>query len=589
MYVPGLGTPLSHVHASSVSWTLVMVSRETWRLFRLKVATRSIGESTTSSCVWSSSNVTMSLVCQRCTASCLEVAHRNATIRCGLTTLLRIPLVTFEDMFYTCRMTHSASDLDQHRGLLEAWVEKRRQIAVLEAEASALLADRVKVHDTVVYDHPHHREAIHRSMIAEYSAAGRMSKGSVEYAFADACFLDADHPAVRDAFGRGAITVTHMREIIRAGMPVRQAVRDGKAAAETLGLYDTAALVVAEQESPARTAAMVRQIASALAGETVVERHQRARGERSVTVRSIDDGLALLQVVLPEHLAHAILDRLTRLGQQLIAARAGHRPGLDSDHRPGLDSGLRPGLDSGLESVFFQDTAPDNPLRDDPAHERHPHVIFGTDSTFATDPSCDVDSIPSDERGIDAIRADLLSDLLLVSQPSTATGSEFEGIHARIQVTVAASTLLGADDRPAELDGFGPLHPDIARDLAGGNGGWSRLFLDHTGMVTATSAYTPTASMRRHLRARDQHCRFPGCRMPVHRCQIDHNHDHAKGGRTSIDNLSHFCTGHHALKHPAIAEQHRWRARQLGGGDIEWTSPLGRTYTDASPRRVMFL
>lgn len=465
--------------------------------------------------------------------------------------------------------------------LLDAWVEKRREIAALEAEAAALLAERMRLLEADVREHPHHRESIHRSMIAEYSAAGCMAKGSVEYAFTDACFLDAEHPTVRAAFRRGAISAAHVREIVRAGMVVRQAVREGRVPSETVGVYDTAALVVAEHESPARTRAMVRQVASSLAGETLVERHARARDERAVTVRSLDDGLALLQVVLPEHLAHAILDRLTRLAQQVIATRDDQEPILPPDV-----------LDSGADPVFLHDLAADDPLRDDLAFNsgigEHAHVIFGDHGTFTVDPSWGVEHVPADTRGIDEVRADLLSDLLLTSEPSAA-GTGIEGIHARIQVTVSATTLLGADDRPAELDGIGPLHPDIARDLAGRNGGWSRLFLDHTGAVTATAAYAPTAAMRRHLQARDQHCRFPGCRMPVHRSQIDHNHDHAKGGKTSIDNLSHLCVGHHSLKHPDIAERYRWRARQLAGGDIEWTSPLGRVYTDASPRRVMFV
>lgn len=469
-------------------------------------------------------------------------------------------------------MAASANDIDQREALLEAWVEKRRRIASLEAEASALLADRLQLREEDVREQPQHREAIHRSMIAEYSAAGHLSKGSVEYAFADALFLASEHALVRDAFRRGVISAAHVREIVREGMVVRQGVRDGRADPETLALYDTAALVVAEQDSPARARTMVRRIASSLAGETVVERHDRARGERSVTLRSLDDGLALLQVVLPEHLAHAIFDRLTQLAQHVISTRGESTRGERAcDHHeapvPSPD-GLEPGADQVLPQS---------------------HVIFGDSDTFTTDPSLDGRALPTDERGIDAVRTDLLSDLLLTTDPSAAAGTARENVQARIQVTIAAETLAGIDDRPAELDGLGPLHPDVARDLAGRNGGWSRLFLDRAGIVTATAAYTPTAAMRRHLQARDQHCRFPGCRMPVHRCQIDHNHDHARGGSTSIDNLSHFCIGHHSLKHPGIAEKHRWRARQLPGGDIEWTSPLGRRYTDASPRRVMFV
>jgi hypothetical protein len=94
------------------------------------------------------------------------------------------------------------TDIEQRQQLLDAWVETRRQIAALEAEAATLLVDRMRLLDDDVREHPHHREAIHRSMIAEYSAAGRIAKGSAEFAFSDACLLDADHPAVQQSFRR---------------------------------------------------------------------------------------------------------------------------------------------------------------------------------------------------------------------------------------------------------------------------------------------------------------------------------------------------------------------------------------------------
>lgn len=495
-------------------------------------------------------------------------------------------------------------DSERRTMLLDAWVEKRQAIARLEAEASALLAERVQILDEDVRQAPFQRDAIHRSMVAEYSAAGHLSKGSVEYAFADAQLLRSEHSAVRESFQRGAISAAHVREILRAGAIVRDAVRSGRVDAGTLNLYDTAAIVVAEQEPPARTRAHVRQIATALAGEALLERHTRASAERCVTVRPVDDGLALLMVVIPEHLAVAIHDRLTHLARQVITARDDQEPALDPDL-----------LDAGPDPVYLHDLLPDDPHRDDPfligmqrvavrssGEHGEPTAIFGEGDTFTTDPlagmvdplvdpigSADVEHVPTDTRTLDQVRADLLTDLLLASDPSAAHGSGLDNITARIQVTLSASTLAGADDRAAELDGHGPLHPDIARALAGRHTGWSRLFLDPTGMVVETDTYTPTEGMRRHLRARDQHCRFPGCRTPVHRCQIDHNHDHAKGGRTTIGNLSHFCPGHHVLKHPDIDERHRWTARARPDGSIRWTSPIGRTYIDRPPRRVMFV
>lgn len=480
-------------------------------------------------------------------------------------------------------MSQTPSDqFEQRAMLLDAWVEKRRQIARLEAESAELLADRLLLRDADARENPYHRDTIHRSMVAEYSAAGHVSQGSVEYAFSDAAFLDSDHPVARASFHRGGITAAHVREIVRAGAVVREAVREGRADASALELYDTAAVVVAEQETPARTRALVRQIAAALAGETLVERHRRASSERSVTMRSVDDGLALITIVLPEHLAVAIMDRLTHLARRVVAARD------DVEAVPHHDVLAPDDLDSGENPIFPEDLDWSAPGLDE-------WVIFGERDTYTTDPlpaplpePCPVE-VPADTRTIDQVRTDLLTDLLLASDPTEAAGAGVDRVQAHIQVTIAATTLAGADDRPAELDGLGPIDPDIARDLAGRNGGWSRLFLDPTGMVTQTDTYSPTEGMRRFLRARDQHCRFPGCRMPVRRCQIDHNHDHAQGGRTSLCNLSHFCSGHHVLKHPDIDDRHRWTARQLPDRSLDWVSPLGRHYIDAPPRRVMFV
>jgi hypothetical protein len=467
------------------------------------------------------------------------------------------------------RRTDLDLDLEERCRLLDDWVDVRRQIAVLEAQASELLVQRIAVHDADVADSPFHRDAIYRSMIAEYAAAGHLPTGTAEYAFTDARTLSVELPGVRAAFRAGAITVRHVREIVRASGIVGEAVRNKHVDAGTLTLFEQAVLEVAEHDTPARTRTHARRVAAALVPETIVERHRRAASERCVSVRSVDDGLALLTAVLPETLAVAIADRLTRMARHIVRSRNGDG--------------------QAQEPAAALDTATTT-------------VIFGQDDTFTTDPHAgppdpaaeDADTgadrdVLSDERTLDQIRADLLTDLLLASDPSETLGTGLGTIQARIQVTVAATTLAGSDDRPAELDGHGPLDPDVARDLAGRNTGWSRLFLDPTGLVTETDTYTPTEPMRRFLRARDQHCRFPGCRMPVHRCDIDHTHDHALGGRTRTDNLSHLCRTHHTLKHPDIDDRYRWRAHQLPGGDISWSSPLGRTYSDPPRRRVMFV
>lgn len=515
----------------------------------------------------------------------------------------------------------TSSRFDRRDALLDAWVERQRAIAVLQSEAAALLAERWELWREEVTEHPMHRDAIERSMIAEYSAAGHISKGTMEFAFTDARTLHEDFPLIRRSHQQGLISAAHVREILREAQPVGAAVRSQTAAPETLTLYEAAVLEVAEADTPARTRAHARRIAAALAGSTVVEQHTRAASERAVTVRSVGDGMALLQAVLPEHLALAIHDRLTamarhlsqhpedrasavsvltdadeqwaRLVEQALHAQDEAQPGREASHlgraQRADDAGAIFSTQTFAVDPFAASALTDDRRADDDLVPSCLPPEVDVDS----DPDANPDSplllhLPADTRTLDQQRADLFADLLLSCDPSDAHGTGLENIRATIQVTVAATTLIGADDRPAELDGHGPLHPKIARSLAGSRTGWTRLFLDPSGLVTETDTYTPTEPMRRFLRARDQHCRFPGCRQPVHRCDIDHHHDHALGGRTSTDNLAHFCRAHHVLKHPDLPGLARWTARQLPDGAVQWTSPSGRRYPDPAPRRVMF-
>lgn len=479
--------------------------------------------------------------------------------------------------------------IEKRDALLAEWVAKQGEIAQRQAEASALLAQRWELFESEIAADPGHRDAIERSMLCEYAAAGRVSKGSMESAFSDARMLGR-FPAVREAFVSGRLGPSHVRQILSESHPVREAVDAGDVTPDTLGLYEQAVLEVAERDTAMRTKVHARQVAAALAGLTVVERHEKAEGERAVTVRSVGDGLALLQAVLPEYLAVAIHDRLTQMARHV----SGH-----PDDRGVVFPPTEPTEAewAAWEAEFEADARADAAERasdvqlDDPYPFGMPPEI---DLEIWTDPRVDPDSpciihLPTDPRTLDQIRADLLADLLLGSAPSDAHGAGLDSIRASIQVTVAATTLHGDDDRPAELDGHGPMRPGAARVLAGGNNGWTRLFLSPVGMVTATDTYTPTEPMRRFLRARDQHCRFPGCRMPVHRTDLDHNLDWALGGPTSIDNLAHLCKTHHALKHPDIPDIARWTARQEPDGTLRWVTPNGTVHRDPAPRRVMFV
>ncbi|HEY2273277.1 MAG TPA: HNH endonuclease signature motif containing protein, partial [Jatrophihabitantaceae bacterium] len=151
-----------------------------------------------------------------------------------------------------------------------------------------------------------------------------------------------------------------------------------------------------------------------------------------------------------------------------------------------------------------------------------------------------------------------------------------KGRRSRIQVTVALSTLLGLDQQPAELAGYGPIPASVARKLAGDpNSTWHRLVHDEVGDLIdyGRAVYQPPQDLVDFVTARDHTCRGPGCNRDSRSCELDHVRDWANGGATSHDNLGPECGRHHHLKHDC-----GWNVERNPDGTYTWTSPTGQTY-----------
>ena len=138
-------------------------------------------------------------------------------------------------------------------------------------------------------------------------------------------------------------------------------------------------------------------------------------------------------------------------------------------------------------------------------------------------------------------------------------------------------TLLGSDETPAELEGYGPVPPDVARRLTAHAPSFTRLLTDPVnGAVLSMDrrAYRPTKAMQRFLHARDKHCTFVCCSRTARHCELDHTIPWARGGPTNVVNLSCGCRKHHLFKTLGA-----WRLKQPEPGTAVWTSPAGRQYT----------
>jgi hypothetical protein len=187
--------------------------------------------------------------------------------------------------------------------------------------------------------------------------------------------------------------------------------------------------------------------------------------------------------------------------------------------------------------------------------------------------------LAGDQRSFPQLRADVFTDVMLdrISRDDRA----YRGTKPTVVVTVPALTLLGRSSEPGELEGYGPIDPETARELAAEAPELRRMLVDpHTSVPLALGRekYRPTRSLRLWLRLRDRTCRFPGCTNPVTTADIDHTRDWAHGGDTSAANLAHLCRKHHTLKHRS-----GWRVQHSAAGRLEWTSPLGRAYVSHAP------
>ncbi|MGR6741292.1 HNH endonuclease [Microbacterium sp. F1-18] len=378
-----------------------------------------------------------------------------------------------------------------------------------------------------------------RSVAAEAAGLARRSDRRLQADIDHALTIVDDYPAVFAAWEQRRITRDHVNVVVKAGTGLPGEVR---------GEFEAAAIAVCEQDIATRVTPALRALAERLHDRTFTDRHREAAAGRCVRVLHGADGMSDVIATVPTVIAVGMLDRLTQMGQAVKDAR---------------DVG-------GRGDAVEADAAAAG--------------AAGVDAAGVARSGAGADAAP-DARTMDQLRADILSDLVLGGAPvvDPTYGADRTGglgaIRARVQVTLTAETLVGRDEHPADAVGAGPIDADTARELAGQVSEWDRLFIDPvTRTPVEIDTYRPTLAMKKLLTARDQHCRFPGCRRAAIRCELDHTIDYALGGHTHLHNLAHLCQRHHSMK-----QFTRWEVRQLGGGVLEWTSPLGRIYREDIP------
>jgi hypothetical protein len=359
-----------------------------------------------------------------------------------------------------------------------------------------------------------------RSVAGEFACDAQLTDNSLMNRAHNANDLFTKFPYWHDALSDAAVQVGHVNAMLRQHAPVAERNYDR---------YGHEVLRYAKTHTVPQTESFAKQLAAKLAREDFERAHKAAFAQRRVLVDQDDYGMAYLTAYLPAATAAAIHERLSRDAQAMAEVAKAEA----TQHRK-------------------------------------------------------EDGFEADLRTLDQHRADILTDTLLTATAQTILDSAAAGA-SRVKAVISIVTPVmalrdqafsdafrragGSDtcEGVAMLNGLQPMSASEAREWAA-DGELERI-LTHpiSGHVITADTYVPPASLRRYLRARDVTCRFPGCRRPAYRCDLDHTTAWQHGGKTHPENCGHLCVAHHTQKH-----EQPWQVRHLGGGVLEWITPLGR-------------
>ncbi|MCP2031022.1 cytoskeletal protein CcmA (bactofilin family) [Okibacterium sp. HSC-33S16] len=383
-------------------------------------------------------------------------------------------------------------------------------------------------------------EMVRRNLVAEIACALRMPEVTVDGMVTTSEELMTRFPLTMDALREGEISYRHAEVLVDQGKTL-----SGDIAIR----FEDEALPEAMKLTVTKFRAQAKLIRERLDPDSITERVARSAKDRRLDFVPADDGMAWLNLYTTAPEATSIY----------TAVR---------DYARGLQHPADPRTLTQITADAYTD-----------ALAAALSGAVGTNSDAASPGSGSSDEEPADWRKFFSAQGSAMK-----QEPVDRFGCAFGRIRPTVTVTVPALTLLGVSDEPGMLEGYGPIDPDTARELAGQSTTWYRLLTDpSTGVPISldSTKYRPSKAMKRFLRYRDGTCRFPGCNRAAKHCDIDHTQAAEFGGPTQCDNLSHLCRKHHRLKH-----QTTWRVAQTGAGRLEWTSPGNRTY--ATEPAVLF-
>ncbi|HEX2299316.1 MAG TPA: DUF222 domain-containing protein, partial [Pseudonocardiaceae bacterium] len=309
---------------------------------------------------------------------------------------------------------------------------------------------------------------------------------------------------------------------------------------------------------PRLRAALARAVLT-IDPDGAARRYQQRRKDRRVVVTPDDDGMASLWALLSAPDATAAYQRLGELARKL---GAGDPRGMDARRADLLADLLTGRRCAAAGNCPDGDCAcPGNDDRDIDDQDTAPVAAAAADAAHS--PGRGGDDLP-------------------VGDKTDQGGHRCKVTRGRgpgkplVSVIVPITMLMGLDEQPGELVGYGPIPAPLAREIAA-QGIWRRLLTDPASgalLEYGRTTYTPPAGLADFVRARDLYCRNPICGQRAATADLDHALAWNDGGTTDACNLYAACRHDHLIKTFAPG----WHVDQRPDGTVTWTTSSGHTY-----------
>ncbi len=490
----------------------------------------------------------------------------------GIETLTALVAIDPEDLSRGARVDY-LSAVERQTGWLQALIQ-RAIVAVAGAEPSE--ADGIY-------------EGVDDAEREDISAALRMSGNSAQYKIDIARSLINTLPNTCSALATGEISPAHANVIARE---TAAAIREGLPT-EAIARIEESAIAHAEFHTPAQVGNKVRTMLAQVAPKEFEEIVVRARETRKVSMYRESDGMATVVAILPAEDAQTVMSaienfviRANRRDEEarnhaakaeiIRAAFIGRAPSTYETAKRKSGAGVSgagvsgagvsgAGVSgAGVSGAGVSGAGVDGAGVDGEKNEMTPEEEAAFSNVYAPD-----------LRTMDMKRADALSEIAGIAVSLSADEAKSHRRSVSVNVTVDLKTLLGLNENPGQLAGYGVLPAQIARALAS-EGKWRRFITDpNTGTLLdyGRDSYQPPQDLVDYLIARDRTCRFPGCRQSAARADIDHAEAWEDGGETSAANLGALCRRHHRMK-----THGGWNLTSNEDGSCNWESPDGHRY-----------